>query len=92
MQRLLFKKIQKGFKEQESVLASYKLRIQSLEVQLKKAKPRKQRKVKTSLNSKCADIKSIKKAQIEAKEAGIVDNNKEEANDSSSTLDCIEIE
>ena len=92
MQRLLFRKIIKGFKEQESVLADYKLRIQSLEVQLEKARPRKQRKVKTSPNSKFADIKSIKKAQIEAKEASIIEDNREEANKSDSTLDCIEIE
>ena len=55
-QRLVFRKIVKGFEEQESVLADHKLRIQSLEVQLEKARPKKRRKVRTSLNSKFADI------------------------------------
>ena len=38
--RLLFRKIIKGFEEQESVLADHGHRIQSLEVQLEKARPR----------------------------------------------------
>src|SRR5437660_703367 len=51
-QRLFFRKITKGFEEQESVLVDYEPRIQSLEVQLEKARPKKQRMVKTSPNSK----------------------------------------
>ena len=48
-------------------------------------------KVRTSPNSKFADINKIRKAQIEAREAGIIEDDKEEANKSDSTLDCIEI-
>jgi hypothetical protein len=91
-QRLLFRKILKGFEEQESVLASYTLKIQSLEVQLEKAGPRKRKKVRTSPNSKFVDIEKIRRAQIEVGEAEIIEDDREEANESDSTLDCIEIE
>jgi hypothetical protein len=61
-QRLLFQKVIKRFKEQESVLADNAHRIQSLEVQLEKARPRKRIKVRTSPNSKFVDIAKIRKA------------------------------
>ena len=91
-QRLLFRKVRKGFEEQESILADHELRIHSLEVQLEKARPRKRKKIKTSPNSKFADIEAIYKAQIEAKEAEIEEKEEEIADLSDSTLDCIEIE
>ncbi len=90
-QRLLFRKIIKGFEEQESVLASHELRIQSLEVQLEKARPQKRKKVKTSPNSKFADIKAIYEAQIAADKALIVVEDEETASLSDSTIYCIEI-
>ena len=91
-QRLLFRKIIKGFKEQKSVLADHDHRIQSLEVQLEKARPRKRIKVRTSSNSKFVKIADIYRAQIAVGEASIPveDNNK--GNKSDSTLDCILIE
>jgi hypothetical protein len=61
-QRLLFRKIVKGFEDQEATLANHSFRIQSLEVQLEKARPRKRRKVRTSPNSKFADISDIWRA------------------------------
>ena len=91
-QRLLFRKIIKGFEEQESILADHELRIRSLQVQLEKAKPKKRKKVKTSPNSKFAGIEAIYKAQIAAKEARTEEEEGEIANLSDSTLDCIEIE
>jgi 4-hydroxybenzoate polyprenyltransferase len=91
-QRLLFRKIRKGFEEQESVLVDYELKIQSLEAELEKARPKKRRKVRTSPNSKFVNIEQIRKAQIEAEGAEIIDDDEEEANKSDSTLDCIEIE
>ena len=54
--RLLFRKIIKGFEEQESVLANHELRIKSLEAQLEKARPKKRRRVRTSPNSKFVNI------------------------------------
>jgi hypothetical protein len=88
-QRLLFRKIVKGFEEQESVLASQELKIQSLEAQLEKARPKKRRKVRTSPNSKFADIEAIRRAQREANG----EETEEEASDiaslSDSIADCI---
>jgi hypothetical protein len=92
IQRLLFRKIVKGFEEQESVLADHSYRIQSLEVQLEKARPRKRMKVRTSPNSKFADITKIRAAQLAAGDARLEEEDEEEANGSDSTLDCILIE
>ena len=91
-QRLLFQKIIKGFEEQESVLADHGHRIQSLEVQLEKARPRKRMKVRTSPNSKFADIAQIRRTQLAAGEAMPEDEDEDDANKSDSTLDCILIE
>jgi hypothetical protein len=52
-------------------LADYELKIQSLEVQLEKARPKKRRKVRTSPNSKFADTEAIQQAQREVREADI---------------------
>jgi hypothetical protein len=49
-------------------------------------------KVKTSLNSKFADIVKIRGAQLAAREAVLEDKDKDKANESDSTLDCILIE
>ena len=59
-QRLFFRKITKGFEEQETVLATNQVRIQSLEVQLEAARPKKRKKVRPSPNSKFVSIKHIK--------------------------------
>jgi hypothetical protein len=91
-QRLLFRKIIKGFEEQENVLADHGHRIQSLEVQLEKARPRKRMKVRTSPNSKFADIAKIRRTQLAAGEARPEEEEEEETNESDSTLDCILIE
>ena len=91
-QRLLFRKIIKGFEEQESILADHSYRIQSLEVQLEKARPRKRMKVRTSPNSKFADISDIRRAQLAAGDVQNRDEDKDEGNKSDSTLDCILIE
>ena len=91
-ERLLFRNIIKGFKEQESVLANHSYRIQSLEVQLEKARPRKRMKVRTSPNSKFADISAIQRAQIVAGDAINREEEEEEGNKSDSTQDYIIIE
>ena len=91
-QRILFRKIIKGFEDQESILASNSFKIQSLEVQLEKARPRKRRKVKTSPNSKFADIARIQQTQLEAGEAKNKEGDGDESNESDFTLDCILIE
>jgi hypothetical protein len=63
-----------------------------LEVQLEKAKPRKRRKVRTSPNSKFADISNIQQAQLEVGEAINVAEDEDKSNESESTLDYILIE
>ena len=88
----MFRKIIKGFERQESVLADQGHRIQSLEVQLEKARPRKRIKVRTSPNSKFADIAMIRRTQLAVGEARPEEEDEEEANKSDSTLDCILIE
>ncbi|KAM9874670.1 transposase [Verticillium dahliae] len=65
-QRLLFRKVQKGFEEKDCLLATQERRIQILEQQLEQARPRKRKKVQISPNSKYADIEAIHRAQIEA--------------------------
>lgn len=64
--RQLFRKIIKGFDEKDYALAQSELRITQLEARLEQLAPRKKRKVKTSPNSRFADIRVIKQAQIEA--------------------------
>ena len=91
-QRHLLRKIIKGFEVQESVIADHGYRIQSLEAQLEKARPRKRMKVRTSPNSKFADITKIRRTQLAAGEAMPDQEDEEEANESDSTLDCILIE
>ena len=59
---------------------------------MEKARPRKRRKVRTSPNSKFADITAVQQAQREAREANIEGEASEIANLSDSILDCIEIE
>jgi hypothetical protein len=49
-------------------------------------------KVKTSPNSKFADISAICQAQLKAGDPNIEGDDKEEANESDSTLDCIIID
>jgi hypothetical protein len=88
----LFQKIIKRFKKQETVLIDHNYRIQSLEIQLEKTRLRKQMKVRTSPNSKFVDITKIRRTQLAAGEARPEEKEKEEANESDSTLDCILIE
>jgi hypothetical protein len=90
--RLLARKVIKQFEEQETTLAYHSYRKQSLELQLEKSRPRKRMKVKTSPNSKFADISSIRKTQLAAGDPINRVEEEEEANKSDSTLECILIE
>ncbi|KAF4637374.1 hypothetical protein G7Y89_g725 [Cudoniella acicularis] len=64
--RVLFRKVSKAIDQKNFVIAQHKRRIQQLEARVQQLEPRKRRKVKTSPNSKFAGIEAIKKAQIEA--------------------------
>ncbi|TVY27535.1 hypothetical protein LHYA1_G003645 [Lachnellula hyalina] len=61
-QRLLFRKVLKGFDERDYALAQARLQVTQLEARLEQLEPRKRRKVRTSPNSKFVDIQAIKEA------------------------------
>ena len=65
---MLFRKIAKGLDDKDFVIAKQERKIQALEARVVHLEPRKRRKVKTSLNSKFANIEKIYKAQMEAKD------------------------
>ena len=90
--RVLFRKIAKGIDEKDFVIAQQELRIKQLEAKVEQLEPRKRRKVRTSLNSKFAGIKAIKRAQIEAGDRQIEAEDSDVSTDSASTLYFIEIE
>jgi len=88
-QRLLFRKVEKAFDEKDIQLAIANQKVRSLEAQLEAARPKKRRKVKTSPNSKFANIEAIRRAQIEA---GEVENEPDESDGSEipgDEADCI---
>ena len=89
--RQLFRKIAKGFDEKDYALAQSNLRIQQLETRLEELAPRKRHKVRTSPNSRFADIKAIKQAQIEAGDRQIEEEDSESEVESVATSDCIEL-
>jgi len=91
-QRQLFRKITKGFDEKDFALAEAELRIQQLEAKVEELQPRKRRKVQMSPNSRFADIRAVRQAQIEAGGAEIEEEDSDSSEDSTSTGDYIEVE
>lgn len=88
-QRLLFRKIQKGFDGKDYQLALAQRKIEALQAEVDASRARKRRKVKISPNSKFADIEAIRRTQIKV---GEVDNNIDASSDSenpSDSEDCI---
>ncbi|KAF7524655.1 hypothetical protein G7054_g11351 [Neopestalotiopsis clavispora] len=77
-QRLLFRKVQKGFDGKAYELAVAHRKIEVLQAQVDASRARKRRKVRISPNSKFADIEAIRKTQIEV---GEVDDNSDESSD-----------
>ena len=77
--RQLFQKVRKAFDEKDAQLATSLQKIKSLEAQVEAGKRRKRKKVKTSPNSKFANIEAIYKAQMEV---GEVENSLDESSDS----------
>ena len=82
-QRVLFKKITKGFDKKDFDLRQANMRIQELEAKLEQLKPRKRKKVQTSPNSKFATTRAIWEAQIAAgdREIGAMESELEEDSD-----------
>ena len=63
---MLFRKIAKGLDDKDFIIAKQERKIQALEARVVQLEPRKRRKVRTSPNSKFANIEKIYKAQMEA--------------------------
>ena len=91
-QRQLFRKITKGFDKKDFILAEIKYRIEQLEARVEQLESRKRRKVRTSPNSKFADIEAIRQAQIEAGDREIKEEGSDISVDTDSTGDFIEVE
>ncbi|TVY32850.1 hypothetical protein LSUB1_G008693, partial [Lachnellula subtilissima] len=90
--RRLFRKLEKGFDEKDYALTQAQLRIDQLEARLEQLAPRKRRQVRTSPNSKFADIQAIKEAQIGAGDREIEEEDSNSSIESASTGDYIEVE
>ena len=65
---MLFRKVIKGINEKDYELGKANIRIKELEERLEHLRPKKKKKVQTSLNSKFAIIRVIREAQIIARE------------------------
>jgi hypothetical protein len=89
--RVLFRKVSKAVDQRDFVIAQHERRIQQLEARVQQLEPRKRRKVRTSPNSKFAGIEAIKKAQIEAGDRQIEEEDSDETVQLSSTLSHITI-
>jgi hypothetical protein len=90
--RLLFRKITKAFDEKDHLLATAERRVQALERELEAMRPRKRARVRTSPNSKFANIEAIQKAQQEANGVEIEDDEAEGSDASSIEGSCIEVQ
>ena len=91
-QRLLFRKVIKGIDEKEYELGKANIRIKELEERLEHLRPKKKRRVQTSLNSKFATTRAIKEAQIAAGERQITPVEPESGGESGSTISCNEVD
>ena len=87
--RVLFRKVTKSLDTKDFVIAQQELRIKQLEARVLQLEPRKRRKVKTSPNSKFIGIKAIRKAQIEAGDRQIKDEDSILSEDNDLTMDYI---
>jgi 4-hydroxybenzoate polyprenyltransferase len=67
-QRLLFRKVKKGFSEQAYQLATAQHKLELLQAQVTNAMARKRKAVQLDPNTKFATITDVKKAQIKAGE------------------------
>ncbi|KAK8869161.1 transposase [Apiospora arundinis] len=88
-QRQLFRKIQKGYHEKDSLLANAELQIQSLKEKLELARPRKKRKVQISPNSRFASIESIQCTREGPGQVEIEESDSEISTVSTIESDCI---
>jgi 4-hydroxybenzoate polyprenyltransferase len=90
--RVLFRKVSKAWDQRDFVIAQHERRIKQLEARVTQLEPRKRRKVRTSPNSKFVGIEAIKKAQMEAGDREIEEEDSGIASQLASTLSHITIE
>jgi hypothetical protein len=90
--QVIFRKVAKGLDKKDFVIAQHELRIKQLEARVVQLEPRKRRKVQTSPNSKFVGIQAIRKAQMEAGDRQIEDEDAESSEDNNSIIDCIVVE
>jgi hypothetical protein len=88
---LLFRKVIKGIDQRDSKLKKANIKIRELEERLEQLRPKKKRKVRTSLNSKFATTRAIREAQIAARERQIEPIELESGGKSDSTALYIEV-
>ena len=89
---MLFRKVIKGIDEKEYELGKANMKIKELEERLEHLRPKKKRKVQTSLNSKFATTRAIKEAQIAVGERQITTDELESGGESDSIISCIEVD
>ena len=89
---MLFRKVIKGIDEKEYELGKANIRIKELKERLEHLRPKKKRRVQTSLNSKFATTRAIKEAQIAAGERQITPVEPESGGESGSTISCNEVD
>jgi 4-hydroxybenzoate polyprenyltransferase len=89
--RVLFKKIAKGLDNKDFIIAKQEHKIQALKARVVQLEPRKRRKVRTSPNSKFANIEKIYKAQMKARDRQNIPLNSDDFPSIASTLSHISI-
>lgn len=89
--RVLFRKVSKAIDQRDYLIAEHERKIQQLEARVQQLEPRKRRKVKASPNSKFVGIEAIRRAQIEAGDRQIEDEDSDSTIELSSTLSHITI-
>ncbi|CCF32598.1 transposase [Colletotrichum higginsianum] len=88
-QRLLFRKVKKGFSEQAYELATAQHKLELLQAQVTNTAARKRRTVQIDPNTKFANIEDIQKAQIEAGEKEDITDESSDSDTPSEAESCI---
>ena len=91
-QRLLFRKVQKGYEEKDFQLAIAQRKIKALEIVVEAQRAKKRKRVETSPNSKFANIEAIRKAQMEAGDLVNTFSESDESDLPSEAGSCIVVE
>ncbi len=88
-QRVLFRKVEKGWDNKDIDIADARKKIQNLEMKLEESRPKRRKRVYTNPNSKFVNIEAVKKAQLSAERIEINFSGSDEAELSSGIEDGI---